>query len=109
MKPKCFQTWEFPDLFVIISNGVEVDTVAMLSIAMANEHVSPTDNSPHMRATFFLQENKSIQKVCITNSKQKVFYEYKLCKLMSRNDVTIFHLNGISCFSLCTKPIQALN
>ena len=49
-----------------------VDAVAITYIAMANEPVSPTDNSPHTQTTFF--DMKINQKVCISNGKQKVFY-----------------------------------
>ena len=76
MEPKWSQTWDFQELFCIISNGVEVDdAVDMIYVAMANKLVSPTDNSPHTRATFFDMKIKSIQNVCIPNGKQKVFYE----------------------------------
>ena len=50
MKPKCSQTWDYPDLS---SNGVEVDdAVAMIYIAIVNEPVLPTDKSPHTRTMF---------------------------------------------------------
>ena len=88
MEPKCSKTCDFPDLFFIISNGIEVDdAVAMIYVAIENEPVSPTVIR-HICGCFS-QENKSIRKVCITNGKRKVFQAKKLCKLMSWDDVTI--------------------
>ena len=43
----------FSDLFFIISNGVEIDAVAMIYVAMADEPISPTDNLPHTLTKFF--------------------------------------------------------
>ena len=66
-----FQTWDFPDLFHIISNGIEVDdAVAMIYVAMANEPVSPTNNLPHTRTMFF----------------DKKINQYKRCVLLTANE-----------------------
>ena len=51
--------------------ALEVDNaVAMIYVAMANESVSPTDNSPHTRTTFF----------------DKKINQYKRCVLPTANE-----------------------
>ena len=73
MKPKCSKTWDFPDLFFIISNGVETnDAVAMIYLAMANKPVLPTDNSPHTPHTRTKVFDKKIN-------------QYKRCVLLMAN------------------------
>ena len=70
MMAKCSQTLDFPDLLFIISNGVEVDAVAMIYVAIANKPVSPTDNSPHTRTLFF----------------DKKINQYEMCVLLMANE-----------------------
>ena len=83
-----------PDLglsrfFSLISNDVEVDdAVAMIYVAMANEPISPTDNSPHTRTTFF-DKRINQYKRCVMLMANKRFSMNKTRKLLSRNDVTI--------------------
>ena len=57
--------------FLSISNGVEVDdAVAMINVAMTNEPVSFTNNSPHTLTTFF----------------DKKINQYKSCVLLTANE-----------------------
>ena len=81
MMPKCSQTWDFPDLFLIVSNGVEVDdAVAMIYVATANEPVSPTDNSPHTLTTFFAKKINQY-KWCVSLMANKKFSRNKTSQI----------------------------
>ena len=72
MEPKCSKTWDFPELFFIISNGVEVDdVVAMIYVAMVNKLVSPSDNSPHTRT--FCDTKINQYKMCVLPTANKRF------------------------------------
>ena len=61
----------FSRFIFIISNGIEVDeAVPMIYIAMANEPVLPTDNSPHTRKMFFDKKVNQYKRISMNKTSQ---------------------------------------